>query len=173
MNETLNTIKNRRSTRKFNNKEISEDILNQILESGTYAPTGMNKQSPIIICIKDKKIRNEIIKENARIGGWKEGFDPFYGAPIIILVIAKNIHTAIYDGSCVIENIMLAATSLGVSSCWIHRAKEEIESPFGKKLLKKLNIEGDYIGVGHVALGYSDEKTFVSKSLKDNWIYKI
>ena len=117
MNETLNTIKNRRSTRKFNNKEISEDILNQILEAGTYAPTGMNKQSPIIICIKDKKIRNEIIKENARIGGWKEGFDPFYGAPIIILVIAKNI--------------------------------------------------------GHVALGYSDEKTIVSKSLKDNWIYKI
>ena len=155
MNETLNTIKNRRSTRKFNNKEISEDILNQILGAGTYAPTGMNKQSPIIICIKDKKIRNEIIKENARIGGWKEGFDPFYGAPIIILVIAKNIPTAVYDGSCVIENIMLAATSLGVN------------------LLKKLNIEGDYIGVGHVALGYSDEKTIVSKSLKDNWIYKI
>ena len=173
MNETLNTIKNRRSTRKFNNKEISEDILNQILEAGTYAPTGMNKQSPIIICIKDKKIRNEIIKENACIGGFKEGFDPFYGAPIIILVIAKNIPTAVYDGSCVIENIMLAATSLGVSSCWIHRAKEEIESPFGKNLLKKLNIEGDYIGVGHVALGYGDEKTIVGKSLKDNWIYKI
>ena len=173
MNETIQTLLERRSIRNFLDTPIKKEDLDEILKVGTYSPTGHNLQTPIIVSIENKEWKEKIKKANAKIGGWKEGFDPFYGAPIIILVIAKNIPTAVYDGSCVIENIMLAATSLGVSSCWIHRAKEEIESPFGKNLLKKLNIEGDYIGVGHVALGYSDEKTIVSKSLKDNWIYKI
>ena len=118
------------------------------------------------------RIIDEIRKENAKIMN-RVGVDPFYGAPVIIMVIALNVPTAVYDGSCVIDNIMNAAWSLGVGSCWIHRAKEEMESPFGKKLLEKLNLEGDYIGIGHVALGYIDGDVPNPKPRKENWIYKL
>lgn len=172
MNETLNTLLTRRSIRKFKPEMVDESILDEIMKAGTFAPTGMGKQSPIIICIKDPELLDEIRKENAKIMN-RVGVDPFYGAPVIIMVIALNVPTAVYDGSCVIDNIMNAAWSLGVGSCWIHRAKEEMESPFGKKLLEKLNLEGDYIGIGHVALGYIAGDVPNPKSRKENWIYKL
>lgn len=173
MNETLNILKTRRSIRKFKNDEIPQNILEQIIEAGTYAPTGMGKQSPIIIAVTDKELRNKIAKENAKIGGWKESFDPFYGAPVILLVAVKNWANAVYDGSCVMTNLMNAAWALGIGSCWIHRAKEELESDFGKRLLKSLGIDGDYIGVGHVALGYIDGENPEPNPRKENWVYWI
>lgn len=173
MNETLNTLKTRRSIRKFKSDEIPQEILEQIIDAGTYAPTGMGKQNPIIIAVTNKELRDKIVKENAKIGGWQENFDPFYGAPVILLVAAKNCPTAVYDGSCVISNLINAAWSLGIGSCWIHRAKEELESDFGKQLLKSLNIDGDYIGVGHVALGYIDGENPEPKPRKENWVYWV
>lgn len=173
MNETIKILKTRRSIKKFKSDPIPIDILEQIIETGTYAPTGLNKQSPIIIAVTNKKMRDSIAEENAKIGGWCEGFDPFYGAPVILLVIAKNWANAVYDGSCVISNLMNAAWSLGIGSCWIHRAKEEIESDFGKNLLKSLDIVGDYIGVGHVALGYFDGENPAPKPRKEDWVYWI
>lgn len=173
MNETLNILKTRRSIRKFKNDAIPQDILGAIVEAGTYAPTGMGRQSPVIIVITDKEMRDKIMRENAAIGGWDKNFDPFYGAPAILLVIAKNVPTAVYDGSCVITDLMNAAWALGIGSCWIHRAKEEIESDFGKELLKSLGIEGDYIGVGHVALGYIDGESPSPKPRKKDWVYWV
>lgn len=171
--DILNEIKNRRSIRKFKPEMIDDESLNKILEAGKAAPTGMNKQSPVIICITNKEIRKKLVEENARIGGWKEGFDPFYGAPIILLVVCKNMPTALYDGSCVIENMMLEASSLNICSCWIHRAKEEMETEFGKELLKSLGLDDDYIGIGHVCLGYIDGEIPPAKPKKDNWVYFI
>lgn len=173
MNETLNILKTRRSIRKFKNDEIPQNILERIIEAGTYAPTGMGKQSPVIIAVTDKELRNQIAKENAKIGGWKESFDPFYGAPVILLVAVKNWANAVYDGSCVMTNLMNAAWALGIGSCWIHRAKEELESDFGKCLLESLGIDGDYIGVGHVALGYIDGENPKPNPRKENWVYWI
>lgn len=172
MKDAMEVLLTRRSIRNFNDKSIPEDVLNKILEAGTYAPTAMGMQKPIIIAITDKKVRDEVSRENARIMG-REGTDPFYGAPVILLVAVENYPNAVYDGSCVMDNLLNAAWAMGVGSCWIHRAKEELESNFGKKLLKSLGIVGDYIGVGHAALGYFDGEPPLPKPRKENYIYRI
>lgn len=172
MKDAMEVLLTRRSIRNFNDKSIPEDVLNKILEAGTYAPTAMGLQKPIIIAITDKKVRDEVSRENARIMG-REGTDPFYGAPVILLVAVENYPNAVYDGSCVMDNLLNAAWAMGVGSCWIHRAKEELESDFGKKLLKSLGIVGDYIGVGHAALGYFDGEPPLPKPRKENYIYRI
>ena len=172
MKDAMEVLLTRRSIRNFNDKSIPEDVLNKILEAGTYAPTAMGMQKTIIIAITDKKVRDEVSRENARIMG-REGTDPFYGAPVILLVAVENYPNAVYDGSCVMDNLLNAAWAMGVGSCWIHRAKEELESDFGKKLLKSLGIVGDYIGVGHVALGYFDGEPPLPKPRKENYIYRI
>ena len=153
---------------------VKEEDLKAILKAGTYAATGMGKQSPIIIAVTDRKLRDELAEENRKIGGWPEGFDPFYGAPVILIVLAdKEVPTHVYDGSLVMGNLMNAAESLGVASIWIHRAKEEFESEFGKSILKKLGIEGDYEGIGHCALGYAAEPAKEPAPRKENFVYYI
>ena len=175
MTDLLNTIKSRRSIRKFKSDNIPEDILNRIIEAGTYAATGMNKQSPIIVAVTNKEIRDKLSQANCKIGGWKEGFDPFYGAPVILIVLAdRNLTNCVYDGSLVMGNLMLAAHELGIGSCWIHRAKEEFESEEGKALLKKWGIEGDYAGIGHCILGYAAEGGEApAKPRKEDYVVRV
>ena len=174
MNETLKVLKERRSCRNFKPEMVKEDDLKAIIEAGTYAATGMGKQSPIIIAVTDKELRDRLSVENRKIGGWDEGFDPFYGAPVILIVLAKkDVPTYIYDGALVMGNLMNAAQSLGVGSIWIHRAKEEFESDFGKDILKKLGIEGEYEGIGHCALGYAAEPAKDPAPRKENYVYCI
>lgn len=174
MNETLKVLESRRSCRAFKPDMIKAEDLKAIIKAGTYAPTGMGMQSPLIIAVTDKKLRDQIAEENRRIGGWKEGFDPFYGAPVILIVLAnKERPTYIYDGSLVMGNLMNAAESLGVASIWIHRAKEEFESEFGKKILADLGIEGEYEGIGHCALGYAAGAPAAAKPRKENYVYYI
>ncbi|ETP72994.1 nitroreductase [Lachnospiraceae bacterium JC7] len=174
MNETLKVLESRRSCRNFKPDMVKKEELDAILNAGTYSATGMGKQSPIIIAVTDKELRDKISEENRKIGGWKEGFDPFYGAPVILIVLSdKSVPTHVYDGSLVMGNLMNAAESLGVSSVWIHRAKEEFESEFGKEILKKLGIEGDYEGIGHCALGYAAAPLKEAAPRKDNYVYCI
>ena len=172
MNETLKVLETRRSCRNFKPDMVKDDDLKAIIKAGTYAATGMGKQSPLIIAVTSKELRDEISEENRKIGGWGEGFDPFYGAPVILIVLAnKDVPTYVYDGSLVMGNLMNAAESLGIASIWIHRAKEEFESDFGKALLAKLGIEGDYEGIGHCALGYAAEPSNAPAPRKDNYVY--
>lgn len=173
MNDTLKVLETRRSCRNFNpDKLISEEDLNAIIKAGTYAPTGMGKQSPIIIAVTNKEMRDKISKENAKIMGTDS--DPFYGAPVILIVLAnKESRTYQYDGSLVMGNLLNAAESLGLGSIWIHRAKEEFESDFGKNILADLGIEGDYEGIGHCALGYASEPAKAPAPRKDNYVYYI
>ena len=174
MNETLKVLESRRSCRNFKPDMIKEEELQAILKAGTYAATGMGKQSPIIIAVTDKTLRDEIMEENRKIGGWGEGFDPFYGAPVILIVLAKKeVGTYVYDGSLVMGNLMNAAESLGVANIWIHRAKEEFESDFGKNLLKKLGIDEEYEGIGHLALGYAAEPAKEAAPRKENYVYRV
>ena len=157
MNEVLKAIKDRRSIRKFRPEIPAKKDIDAILEAGLYAPSGMGRQPVITVAITDKKTRDALSDANRRIGGWPEGFDPFYGAPVVIAVLAdKNHPTHIYDGSLVMGNLMLAAHSLGLGSIWIHRAKEEFEMPEYRDLLRKLGVEGEYEGIGHCAIGYID-----------------
>lgn len=174
MNETLKVLETRRSCRSFKPDMIKEEELKAILKAGTYSATGMGKQSPVIIAVTDKTLRDEIAEENRKIGGWGEGFDPFYGAPVILIVLAnKDIVTHVYDGSLVMGNLMNAAASLGVASIWIHRAKEEFESDFGKAILDRLGIKGDYEGIGHCALGYAAGPANEPAPRKDDYVYYI
>lgn len=143
MSDVLNKMKSRRSIRKFKPDMVPQEILDQIIEAGLYAASGMGQQSPIIIQVTKKELRDEISKMNCEIGGWKEGFDPFYGAPAMLIVLAKKERpTYVYDGSLVMGNLMLAAHELGIGSCWIHRAKEEFESDWGRNLLRSLGVNG-------------------------------
>ncbi len=170
--EAIEFIESRRSIRSYKQDMVPEDIIDRIVEAGTYAATGMGKQSPIIITVKDRAMRDRLSKMNAEIMG--ADIDPFYGAPVVLIVLAdRSMPTYIYDGSLVIGNLMLAAHALGIGSCWIHRAKEEFDSPEGKKILADLGIEGDYEGIGHCILGYVDGEYPEPKPRKENWSYRI
>ena len=174
MNEVLKVLESRRSCRKFKSDMITDDELNSVIKAGTYAPTGRGMQSPIIIAVTNKKIRDMLALENGKIAGLKEGLDPFYGAPVVLIVLAdKNIATHIYDGSLVMGNMLNAAESLGLGSIWIHRAKEEFESDFGKNILKDLGIYGDYEGIGFCCLGYRDGEVAKALPRKENYTYYI
>lgn len=174
MNETLEVLKSRRSCRNFKPDMVEKEILDQILEAGTYAASGMGKQASIIIAVTAPELRDEISKKNCEIGQWGEDFDPFYGAPVILIVLAKKeVSTHVYDGSLVIGNLMNAAEALGVASIWIHRAKEEFEDEFGKNILKKLGISEEYVGIGHCALGYAAEAPKPAAPRKEDYVYYI
>lgn len=172
MKSLIDEMCERRSVRKYKPDMIPDDVLERIIKAGTYAPTGMGRQSPIIVAVTDKKMRDKLSKMNAHVMG-RDG-DPFYGAPVVLVVLAdKRMPTYIYDGSLVMGNLMLAAHSEGIASCWIHRAKEEFESDEGKEILKELGITGDFEGIGHCILGYSDEEPKAAKPRKDNYVYYV
>ncbi len=172
MNETMKTLIERRSCRNYKADPIPQDILDQILEAGTYAATGMGKQAPIMIAVTDPKTRDQLSRMNAAVMG--ASMDPFYGAPVVIVVLAnRDVPTYLYDGSLVMGNLMNAAHSLGIASCWIHRAKEEFDSTEGKAILKQLGIEGNYEGIGHCILGYAADEPKPAAPRKANYIYRI
>lgn len=174
MSEVLDKMKSRRSIRKYKPDMVPQDVLNQIIEAGLYAASGMGYQNTIIIQVTNKKLRDEISELNREIAGMKEGTDPFYGAPAMLIVLAKkDWRTGVYDGSLVMGNLMLAAHELGLGSCWIHRAKEEFETDWGKELLKSLGIEEEYDGIGHCALGYIDGEYPEAAKRKENRVFYI
>ena len=157
MNEVLSAMEQRRSVRKYKPDPVPREIIDRIVRAGTYAASGMGRQSTIIVAVTNRELRDRLSKMNAAYGGWKPEFDPFYGAPAVLIVLAdKSWPTRVYDGSLVMGNLMLAAHALGVGSCWIHRAKEEFDSDEGKAILRDLGIEGEYEGIGHCILGYPE-----------------
>ena len=124
MNEIIKAMEERRSVRKFKPDMPEKADIEQIIEAGLYAANGRGRQTAIVIAVTNKALRDKISEDNRKIGGWAEGFDPFYGAPVILIVLAeKNWPTAVHDGSLVMGNLMLAAHSLGLGSIWIHRAR--------------------------------------------------
>jgi len=174
MNEIIKAMKERRSIRKFKSDMVSKKDIDEIIEAGLYAANGMGKQAVITVAVTKKQLRDKISKDNCKIGGWDEGFDPFYNAPVILIVLAqKDWRNKVYDGSLVIGNMMLAAHSLGLGSIWIHRAKEEFETDEYKKLLKDIGIEGEWEGIGHCAIGYIDGDIPKPAPRKENRVYFI
>ena len=154
MNEVLENIRSRRSIRSYKSDPVPRELIEQVLEAGMYAPTGKGMQSPIILTVTDKAVRDKLSAMNAKIMG--SDSDPFYGAPVVLVVLAdRSMPNHVYDGTLVMENLMLAAHSLGLGSCWIHRAREEFDSEEGKQLLKSIGVTGDYEGIGHCILGWA------------------
>lgn len=170
--EALKLIESRRSIRSYKPDMVPDNLIDKVIEAGTFAATGGGRQSPIIIAVKDRKTRDKLSKLNADIMGAET--DPFYGAPLVLIVLAdRSSSTYLYDGSLVMGNLMLAAHALGLGSCWIHRAKEEFDRPEGKEILKDLGITGDYEGIGHCILGYIDGDVPEAKPRKEKWSYTI
>ena len=155
MNEVIRSMIERRSCRKFQDRQVDEAALQEILEAGTYAASGMGRQSPILVAVQDPEQVALLSKLNAAVMGSDK--DPFYGAPMVVVVLAdSSVRTCIEDGSLVIGNLMLAASTLGVASCWIHRAREVFRGEEGKALLKQWGLDEKYEGIGHCILGYRD-----------------
>ena len=172
MNEAIKNLLTRRSVRKYKPDMVPEDVLNRIVEAGTYAPNGYGRQSAIILVVTDQEVRNKLSQMNAEILGWQQ--DPFYGAPVVLVVLAdRTAETCVEDGSLVLGNLMNAAHAEGLGSCWIHRAREEFDSPEGKALLRSLGMEGDYVGVGHCVLGYAAEEAPAPAPRKEHCVYKV
>lgn len=157
MNEIINCMETRRSVRGFKPDAIpSDELIAEVAKAGTYAPTGMGAQSPVIVAVTNKEVRDRLSKLNAEVMGTAS--DPFYGAPVVLVVLAdRSRPTHVYDGTLVMGNMMNAAHALGLGSCWIHRAREVFDSDEGKALLRQWGIEGDYEGIGHCVIGYPAE----------------
>ncbi len=172
MNETLNNLKTRRSTRSYLPKQVEKDLLEQVLEAGTYAPTGGGQQVPVIVAVQDPHTVKQLSRMNAKVIG--NASDPFYGAPTVLVVLAdRSRRTYLLDGASVMTTLVNAAHAVGLGSCWIHRAKEMFESDEGKALLKQWGIEGDYEGIGHVILGYPAGPSPEPAPRKANYIYRV
>ena len=171
-NETLKVIKARRSVRSYKSDKVPDELLNAVLEAGTYAPTGGGRQSPTVIAITSEKYRRLIAKLNAEIMGTNT--DPYYCAPVVILVLAEgSASTFVEDGSCVLENMMLAATALGLGTVWVHREREIFDSPKGKELLGEWGLPETLRGVGSIALGYPAAPAEKPAKRKDGYIVRV
>ena len=172
MNETIKTLLERRSIRKFKPEQIKEEELKAILEAGMYAPSGANQQSALFVVVQDKETLKKLSAMNAAVLG--KPIDPYYNAPTVILVFAdKSKITPVEDASLALGNMFNAAASLGLGSCWVHRTKQMFETEAGKDLMRKWGIADNYIGVGSCILGYPDGEHPKAAPRKDNFVIRV
>lgn len=168
----IEAIKSRRSIRKYKDAMPEREDLEKVIEAGLYAASGKNLQSSIIVAVTNRELRDRLSEMNRKIGGWDEGYDPFYGAPVVLIVLAdRSSYNHIYDGTLTMGNMMQAAYCLGLGSCWINRAREEFDTDEGKEILRSLGIEGDYEGIGHCILGYIDGDEPEAKERRPGRVY--
>ena len=173
MNEVIKCLVERRSCKKYLPKQVDEAALQEILLAGTYAPSGRNRQAAKILVLQKPEDIAAVERLNAAVLGNPDG-RPFYGATTVLVVLANpEVNTAVEDGSLVMGNLMNAAHSLGVASCWIHRAREVFDSEEGRALLRKWGVTGEYIGVGHCLLGYADGPEKPASPRKSDYVVRV
>ncbi len=156
MNETIKTLTERRSCRSFLPEHISREEIETILAAGLQAPSGMNRQPVRFVAVQEDATVALLSRLNAAVMGTDR--DPFYGAKDVIIVLAKKEGTYVYDGSLAMGNLLNAAWSMGIGSCWIHRAKEVFASEEGKKLLLQWGLTEEVEGIGFCILGRTDKE---------------
>ena len=176
MNTTMQDLLTRRSVRSYTDEVPPREVIEEICQAGTYAPTGMNRQAPIIVAVTNREVRDRLSQLNAGVFGKDNDMDPFYGAPVVLVVLADT--TAAFtwkeDGSLVMGNLLNAAHAKGLGSCWIHRAKEVFETEEGKAILTELGIDANkYVGIGNCILGYVKGDYPEAKPRKENYVYWI
>ena len=168
-NAAYENIISRRTIRKFKADPVPRELVDQVIEAGLWAPSGMGSQSPIVVAVTDEETHRSLAKANRDAVGFPGDSDPFYGAPVILIVLAsREVPTHVYDGACALENMQLAAHALGLGSIWVHRAKEEFEKPEYQQLLADLGIEGDWEGIGHCVVGHIDGEAPAAAPRKAN-----
>ena len=173
MNTTMEDLLTRRSVRSYTEEMPPREVIEEICKAGTYAPTGMNRQSPIIIAVTNREVRDQLSRLNAAVMG--SDSDPFYGAPVVLVVLADSTAAMTWkeDGSLVMGNLLNAAHAKGLGSCWIHRAKEVFETEEGKAILANLGVEGNFVGIGNCILGYTNGDEPEARPRKENYVYWI
>ena len=176
MNTTMQDLLTRRSIRSYTDQIPPKEVVEEICKAGTFAPTGMNRQAPIIVAVTNREVRDRLSQLNAGVFGKDNDMDPFYGAPVVLVVLADT--TAAFtwkeDGSLVMGNLLNAAHAKGLGSCWIHRAKEVFETEEGKAILTELGIDANkYVGIGNCILGYVKGDYPEAKPRKENYVYWI
>lgn len=170
-NETLNVICTRRSVRQYKSTPVEPEKLEAVLRAGTYAPTSRGQQSPFIVAVENEQLKKRLARMNAEIMGVTS--NPYYDAPVYVLVFAPaDAHNPVQDGSCVLENMMLAAHALGLASCWIHREKEMFATEEGKALMKEMGLPDRLAGIGALSLGYAAGPLPEAKPRKEGY-YRI
>lgn len=167
-NDVLKTIEQRRSIRSYKAEQIKDEELEAVLRAATFAPTSRGLQSPFIVAVQRKELADELRKMNAEIMGTTS--DPYYGAPTIIVVfVPEDFTNGIYDATCIMENMMIAATSIGLGSCWIHRAHEMFATARGKAIMKEMGLAEGLKAVASLALGYAASGPSPAKERKENY----
>lgn len=167
-NEVLETLEKRRSIRAYSKEQIKDEELDAILKAGTFAPTSRGMQSPFIVAVQNKEMANELRKMNSGIMGTES--DPYYGAPTIILVfVPEDFANGIYDGTCILENMMIAAASINIGTCWIHREAEMFATTEGKELMRRMGLPEGLKGVGALAVGYAAAEPAPAKERKKDY----
>lgn len=173
--EALEMLKNRRAIRKYKPEQVDDALLDAVVEAGTFAPTAIGKQSPLIVVVQDPEDRKAVAALNAKVMG--RDTDPYYGAPTVILILATELayseEIGILDASAVCTNMLNAAYAVGLGSCWINRCKEMFELPEGKELLKKWGLSENLRGVASMSLGYPDCEHPTPIPRKPDYIVKI
>ena len=158
-NAVLHSLITRRSVRRYKPDPVPQELLDKVMEAGLYAASGMGRQGSVILQVTDKALRDRLMRLNAAVMG-REDTDPFYGAPALLIVLSdRQYSTYLYDGSLV------------MGSCWIHRAREEFDSPEGKELLRTLGIKGDYEGIGNLIVGYPDGEIPEAKPRREGRVF--
>lgn len=172
--ELIQALLEKRSMKRYESTPVDRERIERIVKAGTYAPSTKGRQGTKIIAVTDKGWRDRLSELNRQAGGFKEGFDPFYGAPVVLVVLGdKSIENHVYDGSCVMDYLLLAAHAEGLGSCWIHRAKEVMDTAQGKALLDELGIEGEWEGIGNCVIGYPQGIPAEAKPRKSDFVYFV
>ncbi|MBQ9273594.1 MAG: nitroreductase [Succinivibrio sp.] len=173
-NVMLQGLLRRRSVRKYSTREVEQEKIDAVIEAGLYAPSGMGRQSAIIVECRDPKLKEMLVEENRRIGGFAAGMDPFYGAPVLLIVLAdRNNPNHVCDGALALGNMLNAAYALDLGSCWINRAAQEFELPQYREYLRKAGIGDEYIGIGHCILGYPEGELPKPAARRPGRVYRI
>ena len=165
----LKELENRRCCRSFTDRPVEEEKIQEVINAGLYAASAKNEQPGIIVAITNKEVRDKLMVLNSM----GRGMDTFYGAPVVLLVASKGPFTNL-DGGAMLENMCIEACHQGLGCCWIHRAKDELESDEGQKLFMSLGIDlSEYTGVGHVILGYPASNEYRPKQIRDGRVYWV
>lgn len=168
----MDTIMTRRSVKKYLPDMPKREDIEKIIEAGLAAASGRNKQAPVIVAVTNKEIRDRLSAANAAV--MSASGDPFYGAPCVLVVLGEKIaNTYVYDGSITLGNMMLAAHELGLGSCWIHRAKEVMETPEWTEWLRSIGLEGEYEGIGNLVVGYLDGEYPAEKERREGRVVYV
>lgn len=172
MNEILKAMVDRRSCKSYKADMPPKSDIEEVINAGLWAANGRGLQTPVIVAVTDKETRDKLSALNAAVMGANN--DPFYGAPVVLIVLAPKEHpNRVYDGSLVLGNMMLAAHSLDIGSCWIHRAKEVMETEEGREILKSVGLEGEWEGIGNCVLGYADGALKEAQPRKEGRVYWV